>query len=270
MKLMKNLFILASLAGFLCLFNGCSDDDDNVTNNYPELAIGKWVVTNIDGITPLTDSLFCMELRSDKAEIYSIGTRIDANNSKWVEGDNYIYTINNDIITINGIDQLNKTVTVELKIQELTSTTFTYSVKSYVYDGISTPDSHVYTCKKASVDYATQIIGVWYGKCTSDNTADTNYHYWEYLANGNYNYYYQDDANNWIKKSDNEGKYFLYGNLFVSNYLNDLQSGTTGMNYECWNISINNTKMNWTALRTNNKTVTYEMDKVEAAPPTNK
>ena len=73
------------LSGCLWMFNGCSDEDEKVETN-AEKAIGKWIATEINGETPLTDSLFCMEFRTDKVEMYAIGSRIDEHNSKWAEG----------------------------------------------------------------------------------------------------------------------------------------------------------------------------------------
>ncbi len=256
---MKKLLILASLTGFLWLFIGCSDDDTTVTTN-AEKVIGKWIATEINGVSALTDSLFSMEFRTDNVEVYARGSYVDSNNSKWTEGKNYTYSINNDLITINGTDESNKSVHAEFKIHSLTNSLLTYSVVSFIYNGVSTPDTKIYTCKKATNDYASQIVGIWYGKCTSANTTDTAYHYWEYLADGKYNYYYQDANSKWIKKSDNAGGYYLYGDLFASNYTNDQISGVSGTKYECWNISIANGKMKWTGKRVD-KIVTYEMIK---------
>jgi hypothetical protein len=109
-------------------------------------------------------------------------------------------------------------------------------------------------------------VGCWYGKCTTPGTNDTNYHYWEYFSDQTYYYYYQDDQGHWIKKSDNEGRYFLYGNLFVSNYSNDLVIGGKGKTFECWNFNIDGNNMIWSALRKNNQTESYQMTKVTNPP----
>lgn len=177
---MKQILVLFSIIGCLSFFSACSDDNEEVTSN-AEKAIGKWIATEINGETAMTDSLFCMEFRTDKVEVYSCGSKIDSNNSKWTEGKNYTYTINNDIIVIDGKDNFDKTVHVELKINTLTSSLLSYSVTSYIYDGVSIPDTKIYTCKKAAVDYSSKIVGLWYGKCTSSNTADTSAHYWDIL-----------------------------------------------------------------------------------------
>ena len=95
---------------------------------------------------------------------------------------------------------------------------------------------------------------------------DTKYHYWEYFPDGSFNYYYQDGEDRWIRKSDNEGGYFLYGNLLVTNYTNDILSGGTGKAFECWNFKVSGEKMTWTGLRDGNTTTTYQMVKVGSAP----
>lgn len=47
-----------------------------------------------DGIASATDSMFCMELRTDSVEMYSVGEQIDANNKKWtaLRSDNKVVT----------------------------------------------------------------------------------------------------------------------------------------------------------------------------------
>lgn len=265
MKIFKNLLFLCLLTGVVCLFSSCSDDDS--TSPEPTQAtklVGKWLLSAVDGVTPLTDAMFCMELRADSIELYSVGEKIDDNNKKWLKG-TYNYIVSNDTITINGTDPLNKFHHVVLKIVSLTDNELKYTVVDCTIAGQQLIDNAVYTCKKSNEDYSTKIIGIWYGKCTSNNTSDTEYHYWKYNVDDSYFYYYQDNGA-WVKKEDNNGTFKLYGDLFVSNYTNDLQSGAKGTTYECWFISFEGNKMKWTALRSDNKTVTYEMEKVTNLP----
>lgn len=122
--------------------------------------------------------------------------------------------------------------------------------------------------EKVTNDNSAAFTGVWYGRCTTEGAADSTYHYWEYLADGRYYYYYQDEHNNWIKKADNQGRYYLYGTFMASNYSNDLLTGGTGQVFECWNVAIDGNNMEWTGLRANNITLTYVMDKVQSPPQT--
>jgi hypothetical protein len=233
---------------------------------YSELVIGKWINTLVNSDPILTDASFVMELRSDNIQLYATGFQLDDSNKTWKENYNYTYSINGDILIIDGTDVLNKTYHMEFKILTLDQSTLTYSVAAFLINGVAYPNSNMYTCKRSTDDFSEKFTGVWFGKCTSEGTSDLNYHYWEYFKDSTYNYYYQDSNNNWIRKSDNEGRYFLYGNLFTSNYSNDLISGGTGLAFECWTFSIDGNMMTWTGLRENGKIVTYEMEKV-ANPP---
>ena len=237
--------------GILCLiilsflFSACSKDSNPAESQktYSEMAQGKWVNTMINDKPVQTDSSFIMELRSDNIEMYATGTKLDENNISWIEGTGYIYSVTGDVITIKGTNITGSSVNMNLKILSLDESTLRYSVSSFSIGGVSYPDSKIYTCKKTSEDCSTKFTGIWYGKSTSGNTGDVNCHYWEYFNDGTYNYYYQDGSGNWIKKSDNEGRYFLYGGFFVSNYSNDLVSGGTGKAYECWNFTIKSDTM---------------------------
>jgi len=265
MKLQSKL--ISFLLLLLCLLPiACSEEDVPVEASLTKLLIGKWVNTTANNNSILTDASFVMEFRTDYVEMYATGFKLDENNKTWMENSDYTYSLNNDVISIDGKDILGKVYHLELKIVSLNDSVFKYYDSKVIIDGVDYTNPIEYTCKRITRDYSSQFVGVWYGKCTSDNNNDTTYHYWEYFEDGSYNYYYHDENNKWIKKTDNEGKYFLYQNLFVSNYSNDINNGIVGKAYECWQFSISGDKMIWTGLRANNKTVTYEMTRV-ASPP---
>ncbi|MBU1369402.1 MAG: hypothetical protein KJ578_03140 [Bacteroidetes bacterium] len=260
---MKTLKIFGLLSLMIMLLTACKKDESTQND---ELILGTWINTLINDQPVLTDDTFVMELKADKTEMYAVGFQLDENNFRWEENNTYTYTINDDVIAINGKDVLGKSYYMEFQIVLLDATTLKYTVPVFKIDGKSFPDNNTYTCSKVTVDLSNQFTGVWYGRSTTPGTADTAFHFWEYFADGNYNYYYQDESGNWIKKSDNEGRYFLYGDFFASNYSNDLISGGTGQAFECWNIYTDGNTMSWTGLRANNLVTSYEMEKV-AAPP---
>lgn len=263
MKTLKNLGLFSLM---ILMLSACKKDETNQTD---ELLLGMWINTLVNDQPVLTDDTFVLELKPDKTEMYAVGFQLDENNFRWEENSNYTYSLNDDRIIINGTDVLGKAYYMEFKIISLDASTLKYSVPVFTIDGESFPDNKTYTCSKINNDLSSQFTGVWYGKSTTPGTADTAFHYWEYFADGNYNYYYQDESGNWIKKADNEGRYFLYGDFFASNYSNDLISGGTGQAYECWNIATDGNTMSWSGLRANNLVNSYEMEKV-AAPPVTK
>ncbi len=260
---MKTLNLLFTLALIAILFGGCAKDDDP---SYQELLKGTWVNTLVNNQAVLTDATFMMEFKSDNTQLYASGFELDENNNSWRENNTYTYSINGSQIIIDGTDVLGNITHLVFEIQSLDQENLTYKIQTFTMNGEAFDDNKTYTCKRVTDDYGTEFTGVWYGRCTTEGTADSLYHYWEYFANGTYNYYYQDENSNWIMKSDNEGRYFLYGQLMASNYSNDLISGGTGLAFECWNFTLNEDKMVWTGLRENNVTITYEMEKVSSPP----
>jgi len=262
---MKKLTVLVGLSLLTLLFVGCKKDEQP---NYAELIRGTWVNTLVNEMPILTDATFVMEFKAGNIELYAAGFQLDDNNKSWKENNTYTYSISGDFITIDGTDVLNNSYHLVFKIILLNQGTLSYAVQTFAINGTDLPNDNSYTCEKVTRDFSDDFTGVWYGHCTSGITADPLYHYWEYFADGSYNYYYQDENSNWIKKADNEGHYFIYGQLFASNYTNDLISGDTGLAFECWDFTLDGNNMTWTGLRENNTTVTYEMEKVPAPPVT--
>jgi hypothetical protein len=255
------------LAGILFsfLFFGCEVEE----TDYAGLLPGLWVNTLVDGEPILTDAAYVLEYRPDFVELYATGFQLNDSNKTWIENDNYRYGIEGNLLIIDGTNALEHDYHMEFEIISINQYTLSYSIRKFEIDSLDYPDQKTYTCQRATTDYGTSIVGIWYGHCTTEGTSDIKYHYWEYVADGSFNYYYQDANDHWIRKSDNEGGYFLYGNLLATNYSNDLISGGTGKAYECWNIDIDGDHMTWTGLRANNSTVTYDMNKVEQGPMVN-
>jgi len=262
---MQKMKILFTLTLITVLLSSCAKDE---IPNYKELLKGTWINTLVNQQAVLTNETFVMEFKSDNIEMYAAGFQLDDNNKSWYENSNYTYEIAGDRIIIIGIDVLGNATHIEFKIESLTNGTLTLTVPTFSINGIVTPNNNTFTCEKVTEDYRDEFTGIWYGRSTTDNYADSLFHYWEYFEDGTFNYYYQNNNEVWVKKSDNEGHYFLYGNLMASNYSHDLISGGTGLAFECWNFNLKENKMTWTGLRENNTTITYEMERVSSAPST--
>lgn len=262
---MKKINALFGLFLITMLVVGCKKEE---TPNYAQLLQGTWVNTMVNGQPILTDASFSMEFKADNTELYAIGFQLDENNKSWKENNNYTYSLSDNLIHIDGTDVLGNTFQMVFNIQSINEQLLTFSVSTFKVNGESIPDTKIYTCQKVVDDFSSVFTGVWYGRCTTEGAADSLYHYWEYFADGTYNYYCQDENSAWIKKLDNEGQYFLYGHLMVSNYSHDLLSGGTGLAFECWNFTLEGNTMEWKGLRENNITITYKMEKVASPPPT--
>jgi len=257
------LFFLAFFAVISVVTSGCKKDSDP---NYGELLLGTWINTHVNDESVLTDDTFILEFLSNQTEVYSIGIQLDENNKTWMENDAYTYAVQGDVIVIDGSDTFGSVYHMEFKIKSLDNQWLSYSVEKFTIDGEAFPNTNTYICSKVTDDFSSEITGTWLGDCTSIACSDTTSHYWEYFADGSYNYYFQDVAGNWIKKLDNEGRYFLYGHLLVSNYTNDLVAGGMGKAFECWDFDIVDDRMVWNGWRKNGRVVSYEMNRVDGPP----
>ncbi|MDD3011677.1 MAG: hypothetical protein PHU97_10215 [Bacteroidales bacterium] len=262
MKNFNRWYLYALIA---LLFSGCTKDDEP---DYADLIQGQWVNTLINGQTVLTDATFVMEFKSDHTELYASGFQWDENNKSWEENSSYTYSIKENLITIDGTDVLDDSYHMVFKILSLSQEVFTYSIPEFTLNGEEIADTQTYSCVRVENENHTEFPGVWYGHCITEGSADSLYHYWHYFADGTYDYYYQDGNSNWIKKTDNNGHYYLYGQLMASNYSHDLLLGGTGRAYECWNFTLDGNTMVWTGWRENGVTITYEMEKVASPPET--
>ena len=245
------------------LFLGCTKDDEP---DYATLILGTWVNKQIDNKAILTDASFVIGFRADRVETYATGFKVDDNNKTWIENDKYTYAVDCDKIIINGLNDLGNRFHFEFKILYVDQQILTYSVSKFMIDNVEFPDQKTYTSKKVATNLAKQFVGTWYGKSTTQGTADTSYHYWDYFADGHFDYYYRDGGGNWINKPDNEGAYFLYGDFLASNFTNDLIGGEKGKAFECWNIRIDGNTMFWTGIRENGQINTFRMEKVTGPP----
>ncbi len=254
----KPLLIITAIA--LMLF-GCGDEE----NPFDYLIQGLWVNTHVNDQPVTTNEAFICDFRADLTQLYAIGLTLDEENKSWIENSAYTYKIIGKTIIIEGPDVFDNIFYLEFTILSLDEDALRYSVKIFKINGEEFPDPYIYTMTKVKTDLADNFVGTWYGRSTTGGASEA-YHYWDYFADGTFDYYFKDDEENWIKKPDNEGRYFLYGNLLASNYTNDLLSGETGKAYECWSISIVDNKMTWHGLRENGLIVTFEMDKVDNPP----
>jgi hypothetical protein len=249
-------------------FSACTSNENPVgpQDGYKTITLGKWINTHVNDFEVETDMGFYMEFQRDSVQIYATGITVDENNKSWIENNNYTFRIEGDLIILKGWDTFGKRYDMKFKILQLDAFTLRYTNAEFLIDSVSYPDQSIYTCKRITEDISQNFVGIWYGKSTDPGNPDTDYHYWEYFPDGRYNYYYRNNQGQWIRKSDNEGRYFLYGNYMATNYTNDLISGGTGKAYECWNIFISGNTMKWTGLRPGRKVASYEMRKVDAPP----
>jgi hypothetical protein len=252
---------LLTIAVISILFVGCKDEEIS----FDELIPGVWVNTHVNDQPVLTDNAFVCDFRADLTHLYALGIVLDEENKSWIEHPLRTYTLEGKTITVEGKDVSDDDYYMEFSILSMDKDSMKYDVKVLRINGEEFPDPNTYTFVKVTTDLHDAFVGTWYGRSTTTGGSDS-YHFWDYSADGSYDYYYKDDEGIWVNKPDNEGKYFLYGNLMASNYSNDLLSGETGRAYECWTIKIDGNIMSWEGLRKNNHTATFEMVRVDSPP----
>jgi hypothetical protein len=254
--------------GFLILLlsmqYSCSDNDEKV-ENYPNYIKGTWIATTADEDDIDTNDMFIMKC-DGKHQVYGIMKNLGNNNFEWQEKDYCTYSFNKNILIIQGSNDKGHSTYLEMNILNLNSNTLIYTTQKLKIDGQEISDPLVYKMEKSTNNYSTEITGCWKGHCTTTGVAATAFdNYWEFHKDGTYDYYYYDAATEkYVKKSDNDGKYFIHGNLLACNYTHGILADEySGKNCECWTIKISGDKMTWEALR-NGKTENYEMIKSTA------
>jgi hypothetical protein len=257
---MRN-FLYTGLFVFL-LFYGCHKEG----TDYACLLTGTWINTRISGEDIPADSSFVCQYGTDGMQMYAQGYQLDENNKSWIESKNFTYVVEGKNIILDGIDGLDDDFHIEMEIKTLDEESFTYSVTRFLMNDTELPDPAVYTCQRATKDYTSALIGIWYGNGSTPGTAGLQPFYSEYKTDGSFAFYYQDDEGNWQVDADEESRYFLYGDFLVTNYTAAQVAEGNYKFYDCWNILIEEDTMIFTALREDNRIEIYEMERVESAP----
>ena len=259
------LVLAATVICGACLFTSCKKDEDN-SLKLEEKIIGKWMMTDRDGQPIATDGKLVYTFVSPNKALVSaslnyrpvVGTRW----SDQVEAD---IAISGNKVTVNiNLDE-QTTVAEEFTVTAISGSEFTANHKVTVtVDGnVMLSDEDILRFVKTTADYSATILGTWQGHCTSEGSVfdDGQEHRWQYKADGTYTYYVM-DGDNWVPYEGNTlNEYFVDGKLLCTRWVDN---GVE--NREWWEITIDGTRMHWTALRQNPDgttfTATFEMEKV--------
>ena len=234
--------------------------------NIPEKIIGKWIISDKDGLPMPTNrtNVFTFVSATKAYMSASLNTRPEVN-PEWMDNIEANVTINGNLMTLTLHVDEHKTMVHEFIVTDINATEFTANHKVTVtVDGnVMFVDEDVIRLTKVTADYRTAIIGTWEGHCTSEGSVfdDGQEHRWQYNADGTYVYYVK-DGDNWVPSENTLNEYFVDGNLLCTRWIDQGQE-----NREWWEINIDGDKMNWTALRQKEDgttfTATFEMKKVE-------
>ena len=242
-----------------------------VIDNLPEKLQGKWMMAEIDGKPVPTDSKQVLTYESGSKFYYSLSISAASDLNVWVNHCEGSYTINgNKLSQVVELPNANIKFMHSPTIISITDNDmFLIAYNETYVDGKSYRITKDLKERKVRVthDYSADVIGTWEGRQTSDEDtySDGLLHRWEFKADGTFVYYRLDNNGEWVADVNSMAEYFVDGVLMCMRWKN---VGNDIEYRESWEIaSIENGKMNWTAIRQKTDgstyTATFQMSKVK-------
>ena len=255
---MKKLFMVlaATLICGACVFTSCKKEDDL---NVKEKIIGKWMETEMDGRTMLTNAKKVYTFESTtKAYISASFSSMQDENTQWVDKTEANVVISGNKVTLTSHINEHSTEVEEMTVTAISGSEFSANIKVTVTDNGNTVFSAEQTKRFVKVaDYTAAILGLW--ECTEltgiETYNDANARL-EFFDDGNYNYWRKNDNNEWVAVTDREFQnYFVDGTLLATRWKNIGEDELR----EWWEIAtLANGEMQWTALRQNEDGTTVQ------------
>ena len=213
---------------------------------------GKWMNVEVDGVASLTDeksvtTILTLDRGAISASVYGM----PGMETVWSQLEEVDVAIKDNVVTLINHPDANSVFTAELFIISINekemhaNVTLTLTQNGKV---VGSGTSHV-LYEKVTERFGKAIVGIWEGRMTEGKSAydDGEYHRWEYLEDGTFNFYRKvGDTGSWEKVADEFAEYFVDGRLLCTRWQN---VGAEECR-EWWEIrSIENDTMIWTALR---------------------
>ena len=213
--------------------------------------IGKWMTAKINGEPFLTNDKSVYTFLNTTSAFVSASVYTDPElGDLWHNLAELDVDITSNVVTLtNKLDE-HKTMSITMVINSINAQEMQADVSATLeVDGTAVnPVCDHILYEKVKEHYRKPIRGMWEGRRISGGT--TEYHRWEYLEDGTYNYYIKVGEDQWIKVQDEYADYFVDGRLLCTRWKNAGEA--TQENREWWEISsIENEAMIWTALRKN-------------------
>lgn len=255
------------------VFASCTEEDAPENLTLTQQMLGKWMLTQFDGATVLTNDMMVFTLESDSLGYVSASkVGYNENHTKWANHTACNIVVNDKTITLHG--DINKTTSflAEIYVKSISNNEIKADLEYTVYHNGSALDtiSGTTSWTRVSKDYRTDILGTWEGHVTNSEGSvfdDGELHRWKYSDDDTYVYYHLDaDSTHWIPQPTELSEYFVDGTLLCTRWKNSGEGEEE--NREWWEIaSIANGVMNWTALRKRDDgttyTATFQMTKVQ-------
>jgi ABC-type sugar transport system substrate-binding protein len=232
-----------------------------------EKLLGKWIQAETNGEPTLTNKKTVTTFYSTGLATISTSRETRSATMIWSNSQEYEVDIDGNKVTLTREVDANITLINEYIITDINDDEMVCNFRHITIRNGEKRDPHeqFVRFKRVEADYSDAIVGLWEGHCTSEGSAfdDGQAHRWKYKNNGDFVYYVQNSAGEWVPGDNTLNEYFVDGNLLCTRWVDN------GVEYrEWWEIaSISGDQMNWTALRQDNPdgtpyTVTFEMKRV--------
>jgi hypothetical protein len=229
-------------------------------DNLSEKIIGKWITADVNGKdTPTNEKSVLTFVSTTKAyKSASILSNTDWI-TRWIDKLESDVVINGNKVTLTNHSSENQMAIEEYIISDINDIEFTANKKTSVWvDGQKKAEREsVVRFEKIKADYAEPVLGLWEceGLIGDETYNDANARL-EFLDDGTYRYYRQDDAGQWQAVTTREFQdYFVDGTLLATRWKNKGEDELR----EWWEIeSLSDNEMVWTALRQNPDGSTFQ------------
>ena len=212
---------------------------------------GKWMNFEVNGVPSLTNEKSVLTILTFNKGAISASLYGDPGmETVWNELEDVDVTIKDNVVSLISQPKPALALRVEMFITSINDQEMHADVTLYMTENgteVNTGTAHVHY-EKVKERFNREIRGLWEGRRTAGGT--TEYHRWEYLGDGHYNFYLKTGEGQWVMMEDEFSEYFVDGRLLCTRWKNAGEG--TVENREWLEIrSIENDTMIWTALRQN-------------------
>ncbi len=249
-------------SGLLALtFAACSESKSTATLD-GELLIGTWIFTAVNGEEVVTNDYYAAQFNGTTQD-YSAWCDLGDGNSCWIFKDDVSYSIVGDVVCLYS-----STDDIQVQTKILADENGDYNIIEWVElvnidGGEDMYDNRSYSGYRATVDYSTEITqGIWEGRATEGRTTNP---YLRITFNSDNTYDFQSrnsEDEQWSDKADNDGHYYLLGDLLGNVWVNDINSDIEGYMSEAWIMEIEGDTMVWRATREGGSSERFEFTRV--------
>ncbi len=255
---MKKIYLLLFAA--ILSFVSCDKDNNNdITDKILANVTGTWIIDQMDDADMPNNEIFVMEF--DGAGVQGYGFRaVDGDNGSWC------YTTCDYRVSGDRIYFESETLDLEIQIVDIDDDDIKYRVIIYFEGDVDQQETNIYEGYKVDDDYTSQIVGAWKGSDKQYISSTENQHIWEFKADNTFIYQsYDATSGNWVTKTDNDGTYFIYGDLLVMEYSNSELTSVDGRSCDIWEIEIETesttTTMEWKSSSVDGSQSRFYMEK---------